>query len=225
MAQAISGMLSTIRLKAPGCPEPLIKETLYEKLREFFWESEAWKYTADNGLDYTISQQAMNLPVAGTDIPAKTVVKRVDTVKFDSGGDDWDTPVPFLTRDQLDRADSDWYTETGTAPKAWTYDGPTPIVYPIASATVTTALLLRVIIAPNFTATTDELPDLLYFEYKQYIEDGVLADLKEMPGKDWTDPTGSLFHSKRWDDGLNKAKSRGDADFGQPDRTMAYGGI
>lgn len=225
MAQAISGMLPTIRLKTPGAPEPLIKETLYEKLREFFWESEAWKYTADNGLDYTISQQAMNLPVAGTDIPANTVIKRIDTVKFDSGGDDWDQLIPFKTRDQLDRIDADWYTETGTEPKYWTYDNGVPILYPIASATVTTALLIRCVIAPNFSATTAELPDLLYFEFKKYIEDGVIADLKEMPGKDWSDKAGARFHNDRWDDGINKARSRGDADFGQPDRTMSYGGL
>lgn len=225
MAQAISGMLPNLRLKLPGCPEPLIKETLYEKLREFFWESEVWRYTSNNGLDYTISQQAMNLPVAGTDMPADTVIKRVDTVKYSSTGANWDTKIPFLTRDQLDRANSDWESETGSSPSAWTYDGATPIIYPIATATVATSLLLRVIIAPNFSEVTSTLPDLLYFEYKKYIEDGVIADLKEMPGKDWSDPVNARFYTDRWQDGIDKAKSRGNADFGQPDRTMAYGGI
>lgn len=225
MAQAISGILPKVRLTLPGCPEPLIKETLYDILREYFWESEMWKYTADNGLDYTISQQAMTLPVAGTDIPAKTIVKRVDTVKFSSSGTNWDKTVPFLTRDQLDRANSDWYTETGSSPDAWTYDNGVPIIVPIANATVTDGLLLRVIIAPDFDSTADTLPDLLYFECKKTIEDGVIADLKEMPGKDWTDTAGSVYYAQRYRAGIDKAKSRGDADFGQPDRTMSYGGL
>jgi hypothetical protein len=225
MAQAISGMLPSIRLKAPGCPEPLIKDTLYDILREFFWDSEVWKYTADNGLDYTLNQQTMNLPVAGTDIPANTAVKRIDTVLFDSAGSDWDTPVPFKTRDQLDRYDKDWWTETGTEPTYWTYHNGVPIVYPIASATVTDGLLIRAVIAPNYSAVTSTLPDLIYFEFNRYIIDGVLAELKEMPGKDWTDLAGAARHARRYKEGIDMAKSRAEADFGQPDREMSYGGI
>lgn len=225
MAVAISTMLPDLRVELPGIPEPLLESYLYQGLRRFFWDSEAWRYTADNGLDYTISQQAMNLPVAGTDIPAKTTIKRIDNVKFDSGGDDWDTKIPFKTRDQLDRIDRNWYTETGTAPKYWTYDNAVPVLYPIASATVTTALLIRSVIAPVFTATTDELPELLYYGFEDYIKAGILADLMKMPGKDWTNPNMSVYYSNIYTKGVDKAKSRAEADYGQPNRTMSYGGI
>lgn len=225
MAIAISTLYPELRVELPGIVEPVLDAAVFRGLRKFFWESEAWKYTCDNGLDYTISQQAMNLPVAGTDIPAKTVVKRVDNVKWDSDGADWDTPVPFMTRDQLDRADSDWYTETGTKPLAWTYDNGVPIVYPIASATVTDGLLLRVVIAPVYTAGADTLPDLLYYEFEDTIKAGILADLMKMPGKDWTDTQMASYYKEQYRRGVNMAKSRAEADFGQPDRTMAYGGL
>lgn len=225
MAVAISTMTPELRVELPGIPEPILEAAEFRGLRKFFWESEAWKYTADNGLDYTSGQRAMNLPVAGTDIPTKTVVKRVDQVKFDSGGDDWDTEVPFMTRDQLDRYDGDWYTETGTEPKAWTYDGAVPILYPIASATVNTALLLRVIIAPVFTLPADTLPDLLYYEYEEYFKAGILADLMKMPGKDWTNTEMAAYYQSIYNRGVDMAKSRSQADYGQPNRTMAYGGL
>lgn len=225
MSVAISTMIPELRIELPGISEPILEAAIYRGLRKFFWLSESWKYTCDNGLDYTINQQAMNLPVAGTDIPAKTVMKRVDTVLWDSGGDDWEQLIEFRTRDQLDRIDGNWFTATGTQPKYWTYDNVVPIWYPIATATVTDGALLRVVIAPLYTATSDTLPDLLYYEFEDYIKAGILSDLMKMPGKDWTNPEMAVYYGNIFTAGVDKAKSRAEADFGQPNRTMAYGGI
>lgn len=225
MPVAVSTLLPTLRLELPGIAEPVLEDALFRGLRKYFWESEAWKYTADNGLDYTAAQQALNLPVAGTDIPTKTAVKRVDTVKFSASGANWDKDIPFKTRDQLDRADADWYTATGTDPKAFTYDNAQAIIYPIASATVNTALLLRCIIVPLYTAVADTLPDLLYYENEEYIKAGIWADLMKQPGKDWTNSALAAHYSTVYKRGVDKGKSRAEADFGQPNRTMSYGGI
>lgn len=225
MSVAISVMTPELRIELPGILEPALTAAMYRGLRKFFWESEAWKYTYDNGLDYTISERGLPPPTVGTDIPAKTVVKRVDTVKFSSTGENWEQIIPFKTRDRLDREDADWYTAEGTAPLAWTYDNAAPIVYPIASATVDTALLIRSVIAPLYTAQDDTLPDLLYYEFEDFIKAGILADLMKMPGKDWSNPQMSAYYKGQYDAGVKKAKSRAEADFGQPKGTMAYGGL
>jgi hypothetical protein len=219
-------LLRDSRLELPGIAEPVLAAKLYQIIRQFFWESEAWKYTYDNGLDWTITETAVPEPVAGTDIPAKCVVKRVDTIHYDAGGDSWDTLIPFLTRDELDRKNSDWNVETGTSPGSWTTEnGGIARIIPIPSATVTTGLLIRSIIAPVFTAITDTLPDFLYYEHEAVLKAGILGQLMAQVGKDWSNPQQAGIYQQAYGAGIIKAKSRSEADFGQPKDSMAYGGI
>ena len=226
MATAISTVMPMLRLELTNCPDIVIEDVLFRVIRRFFWESEVWKYTYDNGLDWTLNTPAMPSPAAGTDIPTKTVVKRVDTVKYSSTGDDWDEEVPFLTKEELDRLDPDWQTATGANPEYWTYDdGMTAVITPQATATVTTGLLIRSVIAPVFTTVADTLPDNLYYEFEEAFKEGVLAELKKIPGKDWSDPVAAGRHANAFGAWIIRAKSRAEASFGQPSGVMAYGGI
>lgn len=226
MAIAVSTILPEVRVELPGIPVPILNAALFRVLRQFFWESEVWKYTYDTGTDWLLNQRVIDPPVAGVDIPAKTVVKRVDTIFYDADGTDWDNEIPFKTRDELDRANPNWYTETGSTPTAWTHgnDG-AALIIPQTTATVTTALLIRSVIAPVYTAITDTLPNFLYYEFEETVRAGILAQLMKQPGKDWTNIDMAMFYSQAYAAGLLNAKSRGQADFGQPKDTMAYGGI
>ena len=226
MTVAIETLLPELRVKLPGIPVPILNATLYRVLRQFFWNSEAWKYTYDNGLDWTANTLALPSPTPGTDIPAKTVVKRVDTILYDAGGDSWDTEVPFKTRDELDRMLPDWNTDVGSSPVAWSHgNNGAAIIVPQVATTVDTALLIRAVIAPVFTAISDTLPDFLYYEYEETMKAGILAQLMAQPGKDWSDAQSAVFYANAYDAGVKGAKSRAEADFGQPKDTMAYGGI
>lgn len=226
MTVAISTMTPELRTELPNILTPILNAAMYRVLRQFFWESEAWKYTYDNGLDWTLTQLALASPTPGTDIPAKTVVKRVDTILYDADGTDWDTEIPFKTRDELDRSNPDWYTEVGTSPIAWTHgnDG-AALIIPQVAATVTTAMLVRAVIAPVFTLPTDTLPDFLYYEFEETVKAGILAQLMKQPGKDWSNPQMAQFYGSAYTAGMIKAKSRAQSDFGQPKDAMAYGGI
>lgn len=219
-------MTPELRVELPGIPVPILNAAMFRVLRQFFWESEAWKYTYDNGLDWTLNQLAVETPTAGTDIPAKCVVKRVDQIMYDADGSAWDEKIPFNTRDELDRTNPDWYTETGSSPRAWTHgnDG-AALIIPQTTATVTTALLIRAVIAPVFTLVSDTLPDFLYYEFEETIKAGILAQLMKQPEKDWSNPQMALFYGAAYSAGVTKAKSRAQADFGQPKDSMAYGGI
>ncbi len=226
MAVAISTLLPQCRIELPGIAEPVLTSKLYQVIRQFYWESEAYKYTYDNGLDWTINVPAVPAPTPGTDIPAKFIVKRVDTIKYDAGGDSWDETIPFKTRDELDRENRDWRSETGTSPSAWTNDneGAARII-PIPTATVTTGLLIRSVIVPIFTAVADTLPDFLYYEHEATLKAGILGQLMEQPGKDWFNPQMASKYQNAFGLGVIKAKSRAEADFGQPKDVMAYGGL
>lgn len=226
MTVAISTMTPELRLELANVPTPVLNAALYRVIRAFFWESEAWKYTYDNGLDWTLTQLAVEAPVAGTDIPAKCIVKRVDSIKYDADGVAWDADVPFLTRDQLDRQIPGWYTDTGSSPTAWTHGNEgAALIIPQVAATVTTALLIRSVIVPVFTLVTDTLPKFLYYENEETMKAGVLATLLKQPGKDWSDPQAASFYGQVFGAGVKKAKSRAEADYGQPMDSMAYGGI
>ena len=226
MAQAVSNLLPELRVELPGIPVPILNTALFRVIRQFFWESEVWKYTYNNGLDWTLNQLALEVAVPVTDIPIKCVVKRVDTVSYSATGAAWDDIIPFKTRDQLDRENPNWYTETGSTPTAWSHgNNGAAIIIPQTTATVVDALLIRSVIAPVYTLVTDTLPDFLYYEFEDVIRAGILAQLMKQPGKDWSNPEMSIFYGQAFTAGMLKGKSRGQADFGQPKGTMAYGGI
>jgi len=226
MAVAVDTVLKDCRLELPGIAEPVLQAKLFQIWRQFFWESEAWKYTYDNGLDWTINLTAAPSPVVGTDIPVKTVVKRVDTIFYDSLGANWDQEIPFKTRDELDRQNPNWHAETGSSPSSWTMEnGGIARIVPIPLATVTTSLLIRAVIAPIPTLGADGLSDFLYYEHEAAIKSGILGQLMAQPGKDWSNPELAGFYIGAYAAAIAKAKSRSEADFGQPKDTMAYGGI
>lgn len=224
MAVAISNLLPDVRLELPGAPNPVLEAAVYRVLRQFFWDSEAWKYTSDNRKDWAAST---NFPTftAGTDIPAKTVVKRADTVKYASDGADF-TPIPFKTRDHLDQLDQNWEVETGSTPRYWTFDNAAEArIIPLATATVSNALQVRLVIAPVFTALDDTLPDLLYYENEEALKAGILFQLMKKPGKDWTNLNAAASYGAIFRAGIQTAKSRAEAGYGQPVRTTTYGGL
>jgi hypothetical protein len=206
MTVALSTLEPSLRIELPGILEPVLDDAITRVVRQFFWRSEAWKYTCDNGLDYTEDAATFTAPVAGTDIPANTIVKRIDTVKYNAGGTLWNKTIPFKTRDELDRENADWETETGTSPSAWTINASgdaRPV--PIASATVTDGFLFRCVIVPDTALTV--LPNFLFYEYEETFKAGVIA-------------YGEMYQA-----GIDEAKSRAEAGYGQPKDTMAYGGL
>jgi hypothetical protein len=226
MTVEIQTLLPETRMELPGIVTPMVNGALFRVLRQFYWESEAWKYTYDNGTDWLLNQLTIDPPIAGTDIPAKTVVKRVDTIFYDADGTSWDEKIPFKTRDELDRENPNWYTETGSTPTAWTHgNNGAALIIPQTTATVSSALLVRAVIAPVYNSLTDTLPDFLYYEFEETIRAGILASLMKQPGKDWSNPEMAMFYAQAYAAGLMKAKSRAQADFGQPKDSMSYGGI
>ncbi len=224
MAVNLSTLEPSLRIELPGILEPVLDDAIIRVVRQFFWESEAWKYVFDNGLDWTSGATDVPAGVAGTDFPTNTLVKRIDTIKYDAGGDAWDNVVPFFTRDELDRDNPNWESETGSSPSAWTIDNDgVARIIPEPTATVTTGLLLRAIIVPNPSLTA--LPDFLFYEFEEVIKAGVLAQLMKQDGKDWTNLKMAGAYGPAFVDGIKKAKSRAEAGFGQPKGVMAYGGL
>lgn len=222
MAVAVDQLYNVIRVELPGIPEPILVEGVRKAVQEFFKQSEAWRYTVPGLLDWTTAAVFPAL-AAGTEIPVGTRVMRVDEVKYASDGVALQ-PIVFKTRQQLDSELSNWEVLTGSGPLRWTNDNDyAPRIVPIATANVTGSLKVRVILAPINTLVS--LPDFLYYEFEDDFKNGALARLMKIPGKDWTNFTAAAAYASLFRAGYIKAKSRANAEFGQPCRETSYGGL
>lgn len=221
MSVALSTLYPELRVELPGIPEPLLVAATKRITRQFFRKSEAWRYDLDNVLDWTAAETFPTI-TAGTDIPTDTHVVRIDKVRY--GETNASRTVEFIPRDDLDRINADWATETGSVPKAWTHvaAGAASII-PIASGTVSSSLHIRAVIAPSPDLVA--LPDFLFYEFEEAIKFGVLGQLMKIPGKDWTNINLSTLYGKKFTNGIREAKSKAQAEYGQPNREVQYGGI
>ena len=222
MAVAINTLHKFVRVELPGIPEPVLNDGVEKAIQQFFKESESWRHTVPGLLNWTTAAvfPALN---AGTEIPTGTRLVRVDNVKYASDGTNLQK-VEFMTRQQLDSDYPDWEVKTGNEPLRWTNQGDgTPLIVPIATADVNNSLKVRAIIAPDDSLT--ELPDFLYYEFEDDFKNGALARLMKIPGKDWTNLSASAAYASLFKAGITKAKSRANAEFGQPVREVQYGGI
>lgn len=222
MTVAVDQLYNIIRVELPGIPEPILVEGVRKSVQEFFKRSESWRYTVPGLLDWTT---ALGFPAlaAGTEIPVGTRVMRVDEVKYASDGVSL-KPITFKTRQQLDGELSNWEVLTGSTPQRWTNDNDySPRIIPIATANVTGSIKVRVILAPIDTLVV--LPDFLYYEFEDDFKNGALARLMKIPGKDWTNFAASSAYASLFRAGYIKAKSRANAEFGQPCRETSYGGL
>lgn len=221
MSIELNTLYPELRVELPGVPEPLLVAAVKRITRQFFRKSEAWRYDLDNVLNWTT---ALPFPaiVAGTDIPTDTHIVRIDKVRY--GPTDANRTVEFIPRDELDRINANWATETGSTPKAWTHVAAgAALIIPIASANVSASLHIRAVIAPD--PVLSSIPDFLFYEFEEFIKSGVLSQLMKIPGKDWSNTSLATFYDKKYQSGIKEAKSKAQAEYGQPNREVLYGGI
>jgi len=211
-----------VQAELPGVPRPLMLYHYAETVRDFCTRTKAWNYNSPAALDLA-ADTAWPTISAGTEIPALTYVVEPTSVKWSDG-----RKIQFLTRDQLDKYDGDWEQATATIPSAWTVTGPKAwTVYPLLSANVTAKLYMRFAIAPSRTeaAMRTGMPEELTYEFQDLWAYGTMSRLMKIPGKDWSNVQQAAAYSQIYELGIRTAKSRAAADFGRPDRTVAYGGI
>lgn len=223
MARSLDELFPLLRIELPGIPEPVLAAGVLNAAEQFFQKSEAWRFTIATLLDWTI---ALTFPViaAGAAIPAGTRLHRVDTLKYASDGLSL-KKIVFRERGQLDKEFSDWEVVTGSTPLRWTNDFPNGArIIPIATADKLVSLQLRVILLP-LNVTQAVIPDPILTEFEEVIRNGALARLMKIPGKDWTNLSGASAYAGLFTTGAIKARSRARADYGQPAREVAYGGI
>jgi len=220
--QSFRDMAWLVRPHVAGCPDAEIYYHFAEAVREHLARSKAWQFQPTAAFDLA-DDTAFPTITAGTHIPTDTYVVEPVLLKWDDGCE-----IPFVTRDQLDKIDSDWEQATGTKPKYWTSLAPGDWrVYPLLTAATTAQLYMRLAISiqlhTNVTAAGVE--ENLAYRFRSAWARGALAKLMAIPGKDWTNINLASNYGTLFEEDIAKAKSLAAADYGRPKRSVQYGGL
>lgn len=245
MSRSIRDLLPDVRIAAAGVPEFLALYSLTRSLGEFLDRSEAWREwlpvlpTAQflDGLAHWPNH-------LDDDTKRWARIRRIDKMEWHPTG----SPVEFKTASQLQEIDPLWRTRTGAKVLFAVNEGEFPApdadhvsefqvrVVPIPMAGIDPTFGIR----PRVVATTDAVadmnldvfdgqvptvPDRIFYAFRDALVDGALARLFLMPGKDWTDQKLSTLHRVSFENAIVRAKSRADAEYGNPSYTTSYGGL
>lgn len=245
MSRSVQNLLPDVKTAAAGVPDFLALYSLTRSLGEFLDRSEAWREwmpvlpTAQylDGLAHWPNH-------LDDDTKRWSRIKRIDKMEWHPTGD----PAVFKTVSQLQELDPLWRTRTGTKVRFWTSEGEFAAsdadhvsefqirVYPmpVAGIDVSYGIRPRVVVTTDsvanfnldaFDSQVPTIPDRIFYAFRDAVVDGALAKLFLMPGKDWTDQKLSGAHRLTFEAAIVRAKSRADAEFGNPSYTTGYGGI
>jgi hypothetical protein len=210
-----------VRAELPGVPVPLLYNVYAETVRNFFRRSLAWQVSVPP-VDLIANEEFPDLLDSPYEelLPAETYVVQPVRIKYKDGSN-----VTFRTRTQLDAMDSTWEQDVRSGPtRHWTITAPGVYrLYPIPAESVEAALFMKIAVAPRRNARA--VPEPLADEWTQAWTEGALSALLKIPGKDWTDVNLAAAHGRMFDDSVREARSRSNADYGNPTRQVAYGGL
>jgi hypothetical protein len=243
--RSINDLLPDVRVAAAGVPQFLALYVLTRSLSEFLDRSEAWREWLPPRLMPNIEDGLTSWPnhlMSFTQQWAR--IKRIDNVRWTSDGKE----ISFATSLQLQETDPQWRTRTSAKPVHWTNEGEgAPAngsqvssyqirLYPAPASDVDVSLGVeaRAVVVTdsvsdtgqsNFDGQIPEIPDRVFYAWRNAIVSGALATLYLIPRKDWTDQKLASYHRTEFDRAIVMAQSRANAEYGHPVMTTTYGGI
>lgn len=233
--KSILKLLPDVVLEAPGVPHMVALQALSSAVRDFLTRSEVWKQWT-GPLDVTAATAVLSIPNAvldSLDLTQTTV--RVHSLKWLDTG----KLITFRTESQLQDMDCMWRTREATPPSAFTQEissTDTALavrLYPVPPATIVDAIDARLVITTQTYPGTGiagagdddvTIPDSIFARYYDTMVRGALSRLLRMGGRDWTDKVQARDYAQQFETEIVRAKSQADAEFGNPVRTVTYGG-
>ncbi len=216
----IASLLPYVVPYAPGVSEPVAKRALVEALDQFCRES--WYYTQD--LDAQL--------ILGTDTivgtfgasPSKPItVNAIEVYPIITNGVHQYViqaptdmrPYQITSIHANDRVilpvtaalarEAIQVTQKKGDPKYYTH-GPSSIARVFPSLVEAAEMAIQVAFTP--VSNANELPDILFDEYRQVLCDGALSMLYAHPNQSYSDNKGVIFSSAKFHAGINNAKIR-----------------
>lgn len=233
--KTILELLPDVILEAPGVPHMVALQAVSSSVRDFLTRTETWKEWT-SALDVTASDPKVVIPNLVDDDAVHTQrMVRIHSLKWLDTG----KLITFRTEAQLQDMDCMWRTREATPPSAFTQEVQTlhnvlvAVLYPIPPETIVGAVSARIVLTTHTYAglgiMTDDVddvtvPEFLFHQYRDTVVKGALARLLRMGGRDWTDKVQARDYSMQYENEVIRAKSQADAEFGNPVRTVTYGG-
>ena len=205
----LEDLLYRVRPQVPGCPEEVAIDALRVAAEHLCRESHLWQKQ--------LSPASIYKGIGDYQLPTPAYTRVVSPLRVDVSGH----KLEHRHTGELDAWDEDWRERVGPEPHYWTMNSPDEVVIvPKPEADKPDALVARVSLEP---AENDlDLPDWFH-QYTNCLKEGALAELKEIPGKPWSDPKMMQLHQRRFH--REVARARYDASRGftnRPIRTKAY---
>lgn len=196
-------MLSHVLPHVPSCPTPTVEHHLRKVATDFFQRTLAWREFL------TPVATVANQSVYTMTLPQQTTVAKLLSYSMD--GD---------RRDVIDaEAGEELALEESSMQVSWTVDravasiSPTPIENG-------KQLVFRVALKPSRAATA--IPGLMYEHYIDHITEGVLANLKAMTRKDWTDTAAATAHRSAYELAVARVSMMTSKGFSRPRRKRQW---
>lgn len=159
-------------------------------------------------------------------------------------GDD----ITFMTEHQLRSHDHQWHQRHGGRPLHFTRSDELALnpdldfqlsqhtvrLYPQPTIEAIGELRARVVVVTDAVADFEmndyddqipQLPDRIFYAFRNAIVSGALAQLYLTPGKDWTNEKLASWHAQKFEEAIVMARSRADLDYNNAVLTVQYGGI
>lgn len=189
-----SQWLSVILVDVPECPKALAIEAVRQKTIEFCAKSRFWRKELDGF--YTIATNSEYEVTTPTDSTVADILK----IKVNK------QPLEPKTQDDLESMYSEWREVNGCPQYFFLRDTSIIVFVPIPD----TAYPVRLLVSLKPTQAAQGVDQIIFEEYKDAIKHGALAYLMQMAEKSWSNPNLSVFHDAKFNDAINRAKSRAD---------------
>lgn len=210
-------LLQTIRVKAPGATDDMIKLELFNRMDEFFRRTSAWKYDSEVELEENIVEYDFV-------VPADSVVVRVMGVMHNG------IPVPAANLPGAVQSSHGIIEPALTFPDGDASFAPdaTDLAGGVFSYAIYRPDYITVTTPPNEDQTRYPLvmtlaltlaygclecdcenwsvPEWMWDTYFQDWLDGVLGGLYAMPAKPWSSQTHAVYHGRRWRNAMGQRK-------------------
>lgn len=171
----LSDLRPLIRIRVPGCPDPVIDMVLVEATRALCRSTHVWRHELESS---DLSKEGDNIVM---EPPTDTTILTVFSVEYGTAGQ----LIP-RTAAQLTRIYPPWRDETGE-PTSFVYSPPLTLrLYPLPETLSMRYLTITVSLMPNVGVTA--IDDRVAVPYSEIIRLTALGDLMLMPNKPWSNP-------------------------------------
>lgn len=219
-------LMQTLRVRVPGCTDPMIELELFNSIDEFLRRTSAWKHeeeiTLDPGLiEYDLATPAgstlvrvMGVSYNGMPVPSSG---SSSVVQSSTG-----TLVPQMTFPDGDAVFDPYATDIDPNTHLFSYSLFRPNYISVNNSPqgdVVYPLKIVLVLAPSAgclecdSCGDWELPEWMYDMYFQDWLDGTLSRLYSMPAKPWMNLPLAQYHGKRWRNEMAQRKQEAERGF------------